>query len=225
MHVSRSSPEVWPVIHLSTPEVALANARVARDCGCTGVFVISMDGRDEAVDPAAQLIRSKVLGLRVGVNYLGLAAPKALARSLAAGFDATWSDAPGVRSDEVQPKAYAVEQLLQAHPAHLFFGSVAFKYQQPDPDPARAAQLAHQLGMIATTSGEATGVAPPARKLARMRAALGDAPLALASGVTPDNAYELGRFLTHVLVATGVSRSYHEFDEYLLRELVRQFGD
>lgn len=218
-------PEIWPVIHLSTPELAVSNALMARDSHCTGVFLISMDGRDEAIDPAAALIRERVPGLLLGVNYLGMPAPDALRHSLAMGYDATWSDAPGVRSDEVQPKAFAVERLLQDARPHRFFGSVAFKYQAPDADPGRAALLATQLGMIATTSGEATGVAPPARKLAQMRAALGEAPLALASGVTPDNAYELGRFLTHVLVATGVSKNFEEFDDYLLKELVKQLQD
>lgn len=218
-------PEIWPVIHLSTAELALENALIARSCGCTGVFVISMDGRDDLIDPIATRIRHETPGLLVGVNYLSLSAPAALERSLLGNFDATWSDAPGVRSDEIQAKAYAVELLLQRNPKHRFFGSVAFKYQVPDPNPARAARLASQLGMIATTSGEATGVAPPARKLALMRTALGESPLALASGVTPDNAYELGRFLSHVLVATGISSSFYEFDRQLLKELVKQLAD
>jgi uncharacterized protein len=222
---NHNTPQVWPVIHYRDDELALSNAQMAHAAGCAGVFLISMDGNDEALDPAAERIRQALPGFRLGVNYLSLEPVEALQRSLAAGYDATWSDRPGVRSDEVKPKAYAVQQLLQQNRTHQFFGSVAFKYQPPDPDAPQAALLATYMGMIATTSGEATGVAPPALKLAQMRAKLGDAPLALASGITPDNAYELGRFLTHVLVATGISQSFYEFDDYLLRSLMRELSD
>ena len=231
-------PEVWPVIHLLDEATALDNARMALAAGCTGVFVISMEGNDEAIDPVAHAIRELYPRLRVGVNYLSLPAPEALERSLREGHAATWADVPGVRSDEVSASAYALERLLRlrprarpGEPQHLFFGSVAFKYQAPDPVPGQAAVLATRFGMIPTTSGEATGVAPPARKLSLMRSALDVAfssslrsPLALASGVTPDNVSELAPFLTHVLVATGISSDFYTFDEQLIRQLVERLA-
>lgn len=231
------SPEVWPVIHLAGIELALRNATIARACGCPGVFLIQMNGYDDEIEPAAQAIRARFGDLKIGGNFLSSRADEALRRSLAMGLDATWSDAPGVRSDGVQP--WLQESLvpqLQAHPQHLFFGSVAFKYQPVDADPPAAALRAAELGMVPTTSGSATGIAPAADKLHAMRLALNQAqaqaraqaqaqpctPLAVASGITPDNACELGRFLTHILVATGVSKSFHELDEQALRRLVAQ---
>ena len=117
----------------------------------------------------------------------------------------------------------AIVPVLNTNPAHLFFGSVAFKYQPEDMDPPEAARRAIGLGMIPTTSGVATGSAPPAEKLFEIRHGIGPwAPLALASGMTPDNAYELGRFLTHALVATGISESFYEFSEPLLARFMEQ---
>lgn len=216
-------PQVWPVIHLSSQEVAYRNAGLAQACGCTGVFVIEMDGRNDAIDPVAVELKRRFPTLKVGVNYLGVPAHLAVVRSLYLGLDATWTDEPGVRSDGVHPLTLdATVPVLQRNPGHLFFGSVAFKYQPADADPPAAARAALALGMIPTTSGAATGVPPQASKLHAMRQAVGDGPLAVASGIDPDNVYELGRFLTHILVSTGISSSFHEFDEGLLLRLMGQ---
>lgn len=202
--------------------MAHINADIAVRAGCTGVFVISMEGHDNAVTPVAREIKLRHPGLRVGVNYLSLAAPDALARSLENGLHATWSDRPGVSSAGPDADGMRIARVLRNNPMHLFFGSVAFKYQPVDPCPEQAAVEAAKLHMIATTSGLATGEPPTADKLFRMRQSLGEAPLAVASGISPDNAFELGRFLTHVLVATGISKSFYEFDEALLVRLLAQ---
>lgn len=217
------APQVWPVIHLSSHDVAIENARIASEGGATGVFLISMDGNDDAIDPVAVDIKCRFPGLKVGVNYLSLPAHIALPRSIALGADATWFDDAGVRSDGVSAMVeQAVAPVMKANPQHMVFGSVAFKYQPVDHDPAQAAVLARDLGMIPTTSGPATGEAPSGAKLKYMRDALGDSPLAVASGISPDNAFVLGRFLTHVLVATGISKSFYQLDAELLKQLMEQ---
>lgn len=216
-------PQVWPVIHLSTPKAALRNAELAHACGATGVFLISMDGNDDAIDPVAVEVKRRFPSLKVGINYLSLPTHIALPRSIALGADATWDDAPGVRSDGLGSLVeQAIVPVLKSNPGHLYFASVAFKYQPVDEDPPRAAELAAGLGMIPTTSGLRTGEPPTAAKLLSMRRAVGDGPLAVASGIDADNAYELGRFLTHILVSTGISSSFHDFDEQLLRRLMAQ---
>ncbi len=59
---------------------------------------------------------------------------------------------------------------------------------------------------VVTTSGIATGREADDAKIADFRAGLGDAPLALASGVTPQNAARYGRDVDCFLVATGINR-------------------
>ena len=59
---------------------------------------------------------------------------------------------------------------------------------------------------VVTTSGIATGHEAEDGKIADFRAGLGDAPLALASGVTPLNAARYGRDVDCFLVATGINR-------------------
>lgn len=215
-------PEVWPVIHLQSPSQGIANARLAAECGCQGVFLISMNGDDGMIDPVADGIKKRLPNLKVGVNYLTKAADKAISDSLAAGHHATWADDAGVRSDAASPLAHQCEALLIDQKEHLFFAGIAFKYRKEEPDPPRAAARALYLGFLPTTSGTATGSAPDVAKLAGIRAAISpSAPLAVASGITPDNVALLGPHLSHILVATGISSSFHEFDADLLKTLMR----
>lgn len=216
---------VWPVIHLHTVAQAVANARIDQAAGAHGVFLIHMSGDDDMIEPAGRAISEQCPGLVVGANYLSLSATQALERSLAAGFAATWSDAPGVHSTGVNESARALASRVRQHPGHEFFASVAFKYQEPDPDPGKAASAALSLDMIPTTSGPATGQAPAIEKLQAIRASIGpSAALALASGVTPENVAQLVPCLSDILVATGISADFHTFDPARLSRLMAACG-
>lgn len=219
-----TTPHVWPVIHLKegAVDLALDNAAIAHRCGCAGVFVIDMEGDNQQVVPTAKRIRQAHPTLKVGVNLLGVNPLMVLSQSLAAGLDATWTDSPGVTSRNVSSMAQAIADLLKDHPDHQFFGSVAFKYQPAESDPSAAAHAAARLGMVPTTSGAATGAAPAESKLAAMREALGGRPLAVASGITPENVEVLGPYLTHILVATGVSDTFHELSAPKLQALMHR---
>jgi hypothetical protein len=219
---SDNRPQVWPVIHLRSLDLGIENAQITADSGCPGVFLISMDGNDESIDPIADSIKTRLPNLLVGVNYLTKTAEAAIARSLKAGHHATWADGAGIRSDEDSALPARCAALLAGRKDHQFFASFDFKYQRKDPNPPRAARMALDLGFVPTTSGMKTGSAPVPAKLAAIRDEIGiEAPLAVASGITPDNVASLGPYLSHILVATGISRSFYEFDADLLGTLMR----
>ncbi|MGY3581793.1 hypothetical protein ACVIGB_000136 [Bradyrhizobium sp. USDA 4341] len=219
--VSARKPQVWPVIHILSPALALAAAEVAAECACAGVFLISMDGYDQRLDPIADELRKQLPALAIGVNYLTLTADRALCRSLDHGYQATWTDDAGLHSSGAEPLARQCRLQLKDHPGHLFFGAVGFKGQRHEPDPAAAARQALEHGMIPTTSGLATGVAPAAEKLISIRSAIGpEAPLAVASGITPENVRELGRPVSHILVSTGIAADFHTFAKEKLVSLM-----
>lgn len=213
-------PAIFPVIHYLNRELAISNANMALRLGCTGVFVISMDGNDEPLEVVAKEVKKLWPDKTIGVNYLTLPAIEGLRRNLAAGLDATWTDSSGVGSGGVTDEAMAVAALLREKPTHQFFGSVAFKYQKRDSDPAAAAVVAAELGMIPTTSGSATGKAADLGKIQSMRDALGSRPLGIASGITPENIHLYAPMLTHILVATGISADFHSFSEERLTALM-----
>lgn len=164
-------------------------------------------------------MKAEVPNLKIGANYLQLSSPEALARSQQQNLDATWTDRQEFARGELSPHARDVMAIVR--PGHLFFAAVAFKGQPPDPFPADSARLAASVGMIPTTSGEATGVAPPVEKLQRIRFGLRLSDrLALASGATPENIKEMAPYLTHVLVSTGISGAPDEFEQSKLSALV-----
>jgi len=215
------STRVWPVIHVQDLASALGNAAVAANAGAHGVFLIQMQGLDHLLDPIARAIEEAFPFLALGVNYLSMEADFALSRALHHGYHATWTDRPGVRSDSVHAMAEAVSETLQHHQDHEFFASVAFKYQPIDPHPPHAARQALALGMVPTTSGSATGVAPDIEKLARIRTMIGPhARLAVASGVTPENAGLMKPYVTDYLVSTGIEQSPDAFDPRKLEQLI-----
>lgn len=228
-----SSAQTLVVVHHLDYAQAYSQGALALHCGADGVFFISHNpstSDDELQGPALDL-KESFPEKKVGINYLEKFAFPALERVSALGLDMVWMDNPQVRSDsENGPQALAIADWLSrghraAQPVEVF-GSVAFKYQPHDPRPELAAIKAHRLGMIPTTSGLGTGKAADVEKIKRMRQGLDSVPaektpsLALASGLTCENVSTYLPFVTHLLVATGISRDEHFLDELKLRRFV-----
>lgn len=212
--------KVIPVIHYGSDELAIGNAQIAFDAGCAGVFLIHMDGKNRLLAPVARRIKERWPDRLVGINYLGLDAAEAVKRNIADGLDMTWTDQQLTHSaQKTWADAERVRDAALREFEHLVFAGVAFKGQLPEPRPDIAALAAAKFGFIPTTSGPATGVAAEAEQIARLRAAIGDAPLAIASGITPDNVHEFAPNLSHILVASGVSSSFYKFDFEKLYQL------
>jgi len=215
---------VLAVVHHVDPALSLAQVGTAARAGCDGVVLIQMDGRDAEVDEPAVVAKRRYPGLLVGANRLSCEPWEAIARDAELGLDLTWADEPGVTSAGPGSKVVRIRAALDAaraaNPGFLFFGSVAFKTQRPDPDPAGAAAVAAREPWVVTTSGKATGSAPEEAKLAAMAGTIGAGRLAVASGITPANAPRLAPHVGWVLVSTGISRSFTEFDEGLAGDLV-----
>ena len=217
--------EVWPVIHACDLEQVLRCAGIAALHQCPGVFLISMHGDDASLDHYAPIVMKAYPTLQVGVNYLRLPAVPALARSQNRGYAATWTDrqlfTDGNLSDQ------GLEAIRLMIPGHKFFAAVSFKGQPFDKFPVYSAELAAGFGVIPTTSGSATGVAPGVDKVRRMRAGIiSKYPLALAvaSGIDPENVSMFAPHVSHILVATGISKSFHEFDSDKLQRLMENLG-
>ncbi|MFM7446401.1 MAG: BtpA/SgcQ family protein, partial [Tabrizicola sp.] len=113
----------------------------------------------------------------------------------------------------------------------MYLGGVCFKKQRPvDPSLNEySARLALPFMDVVTTSGVATGQATDLTKIADFRRGLGQAPLAIASGVTPDNAHTYAADVDCFLVATGINRpgDFYNIDPARLSallDLTRAYG-
>lgn len=214
---------VLPVIHFLDPRTALSEAQIAFDCGADGVFLISHNGDDDALFAPAGAIKGRHPDKLVGLNLLARSPEDCIRAVDDLKIDLAWIDNPGVTSRGISEAGRALADLHAEHRHIQLFGSVAFKYQPLEPDPPAAAIRAWSHGMIATTSGTATGSAPDAAKIAAMRAKLGhDVPLAIASGMSPENVHLFTPYATHFLVSTHVSRDEYHLDPERLARFVAE---
>ncbi|MFQ5566391.1 MAG: adenine phosphoribosyltransferase [Paracoccaceae bacterium] len=211
-----AGPAVLPVIHVLDVEQACRNAEVAVSAGAAGVFLINHDFPKHQLLPVIRAVRARWPALWLGVNFLAVTGGDAfpiLGRLQAEGcpVDAYWADDACI--DEREDKQTEAMEIARIRAGSgwtgLYFGGVAFKKQRPV-EPAqyrRSAEIARPFMDVVTTSGIATGHAAEAGKIIDFRAGLGEAPLALASGVTPENATRYGRDADCFLVATGINRA------------------
>lgn len=206
-------PVVTPVIHVTERNQVLRNLDKVVAAGASGAFLINHDfGRDIFLPILAEVRRARP-GLWLGVNFLaedarvGFAELGRLADQGLA-FQALWADDACL--DERTPVQALAEEIAAVRQASgwqgLYFGGVAFKKQRPVAEEAlpQAARLGAEWLDVVTTSGLATGHAPDLAKIATFRAAIGEAPLALASGVTPENAAAFAE-VDCLMVATGIN--------------------
>lgn len=204
--------KIFPVIHHLDAATTLDQAELCVEAGVDGVFLISHRGANHELLQMVEQVREAHPKLLIGLNLLG--ASNALALGLAVGgrADMLWLDAPGVTGQGLDENAVWLRDkaALCGPGGPQIFASVAFKYQPNESDPAGAAHHAANNGFIPTTSGPGTGQAPVLEKIKAMHRPGGQ--LAIASGMTPDNVAAFAPYLSHILVATGVSSDEHRFD-------------
>ncbi len=213
-------PVVLPVIHVLDTPRTLANVEVLRAEGAAGCFLINHDFGVEPFLPIMRAVRAAHPDLWMGVNFLAVTGRDAfpvLGRLAGEGcaVDAYWAD--DARIDERAAAQDEAAEIARVRAASgwdgLYFGGTAFKKQRPVAAAGlgTAARLAAGWMDVVTTSGIATGEEADDAKIATFRAAIGDAPLALASGIAPENAHRY-RDVDAFMVATGINRPGNFYD-------------
>ena len=213
---------ILPVIHVEGVDQAIRNAEIARQCGADGVFLINHSISHSELLSAVPAVRQRVGAWWIGVNCLDLI-PESAFEKIGSDISGLWAD--NARIDERSECQTAAEQVQAARIKSgwrgLYFGGVAFKYQRPVEDLEAAALLAAGFMDVVTTSGPGTGMSAQPEKIATMKRALGTHPLAIASGITPENVHEYLEVADCFLVATGVSSSFTELDPIRLKKLIQ----
>ena len=224
-----AGPAVLPVIHVLDSAQIDRNIERCVRAGAQGCFLINHDFRMEAFLPLLADARRRWPGVWMGANCLAVTGADAFPHlhemaEAGAPLDAYWADDARIdERAEAQTEAEGIDAARAGAWSGLYFGGVAFKKQRPvDPaDYQRSAEIAAGWMDVVTTSGIATGYEADSGKIAAFRRGLGDRPMALASGVTPDNA-EAFADVDAFLVATGVSApgEFHDLDPARLNALL-----
>lgn len=207
-----------PVIHCINERQAQTAVNVALENGADGVMLINQGGMPSHEVATLALNLSNASVLFVGMNLLGREPDEVLTSMAGGRIQGLWADDAGVRVEHA-PTLLSLGYFRAArarllHPI-LYFGGVAFKYQDEVPlEQVGALAYAAALGGVdvVTTSGPATGAPPALEKIELMAAALCGHPLAIASGMTPDN---VAPYLPHTqgfLVASGIQSRDGVFD-------------
>lgn len=215
---------VLPVIHVETPLQASRNAQVLYKEGADGAFLISMQGMPH--DELAKIhesVKNELPTWWLGINYLDLPTVR-IFENLNPGISGVQAD--DARINEWVEEQIEAEDIQQAREKSgwngLYFGCVAFKYQRPVERVGIAAQIASRFMDVVTTSGSATGSAPDVNKIFRMKTAIGDKPLAIASGITPDNVVNYLDTADCFLVATSLLiPGKEDFDPIRVRDFIQ----
>ena len=223
-------PVVLPVLHVLDNARTERNLREVIAAGAPGCFLINHDFEPERFLPIIRHARDRFPALWLGVNFLGVTGRDAfpmLARLARSGctVDAYWADDARIDEHGENTEAEEIAEIYRDSGWFgLYFGGTCFKKQRPvDPaDHGAAARHACAFMDVVTTSGVATGEEADLTKVETFRAAIGDRTLALASGITPENA-ETYRDVDCFMVATGINEpgNFYDIDPDRLAALMR----
>ena len=223
-------PVVLPVIHVLDNTRTERNVREVIGAGTAGCFLINHDFEPARFLPIIRHIRDRFPSLWVGVNFLAVTGRDAfpmlgdLARE-GCTVDAYWADDARIDEHGKNTEAHEIAQIYRDSGWQgMYFGGTCFKKQRPV-DPAHygdAAREACAFMDVVTTSGVATGQEADLGKIDTFRAAIGDTPLALASGITPENAGAYAD-VDCFMVATGINQpgNFYDIDPARLAALMR----
>ena len=219
------------VIHAQNRGQVVRNAQIAVREGAHGVFLINHDFALEGLLPLIRDVRDRYASLWLGVNFLGVTGARAfpvlgdLERSGCV-VDAYWADDACIDElSDVQSEADAIAQARRTSGwSGLYLGGTAFKKQREvRPENFEpAARIAARYMDAVTTSGVATGQSADVSKIEAFRAGCADQALAVASGVTEDNARAYAGLVDAILVATGINRrgDFYNIEPKRLRRLL-----
>jgi uncharacterized protein len=227
----KSIPKFIPVIHVLSAKQASEETQTAMECGAGGVMLIDHSNDWKSLVTTYNQVREENPETWIGINFLDLVAANEAAAvidmlhgpdGICRGPDALWLD---------NPKGLEKTRLTSGTTWAVFAG-VAFKHQpQPGTGPGelenetRSIQaILQNIGLapqnaILTTSGTATGIPAEIEKLRRLKTTLGTQPLAIASGVTPENVREHLPYVDHFLVASGIRKDFYRMNPERAREL------
>ena len=229
-------PVVLPVIHVKNIKQVINNINKVVGEGAAGCFLINHDFGIDDFLPIIKKVRIKFPSLWLSVNFLaetGKIAFPILSNLSSQGYviDGYWGDDACIDENGTNIEAKKISKIRNNSGwKGLYFGGTAFKKQRivPQNKYGDAAKYATRFMDVVTTSGIATGIEADISKIKIFRSNISDNVLAIASGITVDNA-KMYSIADCFMVATGINYDddFYEIDHKKLSKLLlvcRQIG-
>jgi hypothetical protein len=202
-------PRVFlPVIHPVCETIALSSIQIAVDAEADGIWLINQGMSTPELLAFIHTVNRLFPKLWIGVNLLGTPPDKMIGCIKDLPVGGIWSDNAGINEyNDEQPDGVEF-RLARAQRGWkgLYFGGVAFKYQREVQDhllPVAARKAAPWMDVI-TSSGPGTGFAASVEKVKALREGAGEHPMALSSGVSPENIDSFLPYVDAYLVASEI---------------------
>lgn len=226
-------PVVTPVIHVLDVAQTSHNIDIAVDAGVAGIFLINHDFPVDQFLPIVREIRKRYPELWLGLNFLAVTGEHAfpvlgnLHRENCR-IDAYWADDACIdehASVQDQTQARRIEQVRSCSGWDGFYlGGTCFKKQRevsPENYGSSASVATHFMDAVCT-SGLATGIEAETDKIKVFREHIGEHVLALASGITSENATNYAADVDCFMVATGINLDgdFYNIDKQRLARLL-----
>lgn len=197
-----------PVIHPISKVNALNSIRTAIESDADGIFLINQGMSISQILDFIPQVHRLYPDLWIGVNFLGLKPEKVIELIVNLPVSGIWSDNADI--DEKSDTQLAGERFQNVRQKTnwqgLYFGGVAFKYQRKVPIlllPDAANKASTWMDII-TSSGPGTGYAASVKRVKALRKGAGTHPLALASGISPENVAKFLPYIDVYLVASAI---------------------
>jgi phosphoribosylanthranilate isomerase len=211
-----------PVIHVESLEQTKRNVDICIKANTHGFFLISHRLNFSKFYDVILNIRNQYPDSWMGINVLDKH-PQFVIGKLPP-IQGYWVDNPEIEDDVASNQTnakYIKEFLVRKQPKCLYFGSVAFKYQNQPKDLSSFTKLAKNYVDIVTTSGDKTGKSADISKIKTMYDSLDGFPLAIASGISNQNISQYINYVDWFLVSTNISIDESNLDF----DLVKQMSD
>ena len=219
--IFKNQKVILPVIHVLGVNQTIENAKIAFSEGSDGIFLINHDYNHSHLLTVFRIVREKFPDKWIGINCLDLY-PHDVFNVITNDVNGVWVDNAGIDENSKQQNYAEIVQkkIKQTNWQGLYFGGVAFKYQRKVDELEKAAAIASKYMDVITTSGPATGHAAEIEKIKRIRKGAGKHPIAIASGITPENVINYLPYANAFLVATGIGKDFYHLDPQKVKKII-----
>lgn len=213
------------VIHCENMLQTIRNVGIAQKEGADGVFLINHGIMASGLIKCYLAAKKEYGNFWVGVNFLDADMLSATVMARTWKLPGLWLDDAGYEEGAPDPLRklcrLAKRQIeLDLSRTTLIFGGTAFKYRPSVVNVAKAAQATSSFVDVVTTCGDRTGSPPDVEKIRLMKQAIGQNPLAIASGISAQNITDYLDCTDCFMVATSISISQSDLDPRKVNQLV-----